>query len=288
MRRKIRLKLTLSDETRLHTLGSVRISGWRFLLAVVCAVIVSVALGAVIVMISPLRMLLPGYLDRSERLGTEQAMLRIDSLADADSRTRLFLENLLTVTDTDRVPSDSLKASHGRMAAGSDSLMDATREERRFVEMMRDREKFNISVLAPLAADGMMFFPPAAECVQTAQSLELPAARFIIAQTSPVCAIADGTVISVSGNGADSNSIVIQHPNGFVSRLSGVRSVTVGEGSSVIGGQVIGMPGARQSSRDVVLEMWRDGDPLIPSQYVRGDSHIPAEPSTLSGEPMGR
>lgn len=288
MKRKSRIKITVSDETRLHDLVSLRLSGWK--LGGIClgVMVVFLVLGVLVVMVTPLRMLLPGYLGREERLEAEKAILKIDSISESESRTRAYLENLLAVTDTDRKPTDSLKASGGRVKGRSDSLMDASPVERRFVEMMRDREKFNISVLAPLAAEGMMFYPLSEEEVITSQSLEETRAVFVIPTSSPICAIADGTVITVTRLPSDTQEIVIQHPKGFLSRCDGIWTALVEPGSKVTGGQVIGLQGGPGCRREIALEMWHNGEPLIPSQYVRSDTHIPAEPSTLSGEPMGR
>ena len=207
MRRKSRFKITVSDETRLHDLGSFRLSGWKLAALVAGLVAAALFFGALVVMLTPLRMMLPGYLGRDERVKAEMAILRLDSISEAESRTRAFLDNILTVTNTDRVPTDSLTARGGRMKGRADSLMDASAAERKFVEMMRDREKFNISVLAPLAADGMMFYPLSEEGIITTQSLEEPRAVFVVPVSSPLCAIADGTVITVSRLANDSYDV---------------------------------------------------------------------------------
>ncbi len=288
MRRKSIYKVTVSDEARLHDVASVRLPLWKAGALTVGILCLLLFLGACLVMVTPLRRLLPGYLDREERVRTESALLKIDSLSRAESQTLSYLQNLLTVTDTDRVPSDSLKAVSGRMTHPADSLMDASKAEREFVAMMREREKFNISVLAPLAAEGMMFYPLSEEGVITSQSLEATKAVFVVPVSAPLFAIADGTVITVSRLGNDTFDVVIQHRKGFLSRCSGLGTPLVEPGSKVTGGQVIGLQNRNGARKEVALEMWHNGEPLVPSQYVRSDTHIPAEPSTLSGEPMGR
>ncbi len=288
MRRKSRYKITISDEARLHDLGSFRLSGWKLGVITASVIVVAVALGALVVMLTPLRMMLPGYLGRDERLKAEEAILRLDSISRSESQTRAFLDNLLAVTDTDRAPLDSLKAVGGRMQGRADSLLDASPTERKFVEMMREREKFNISVLAPLAADGMMFYPLSEEGVITSQSLEQTRAVFVVPVSAPLSAIADGTVITVSRLPNDTYDVVIQHPKGFLSRCSGMGMALVEPGSKVTGGQVIGLQNRSGRRSEIALEMWHNGEPLVPAQYVRSDTHIPAEPSILAGDPMGR
>lgn len=288
MRRKSIFRITFSDESRLQDIASVRLPWWKIGAIGGLVLALLLLLGAVVVMITPLRMLLPGYLAHDERLQAETALLRLDSLSRSESQIQAYLENLLNVTDTDRVPSDSLRAAGGKMTGRADSLMDASDTERRFVEMMREREKFNISVLAPLAAEGMMFYPLSEEGIITSQSLEDTRAVFVVPVSSPLFAIADGTVITVSRLNNDTFDVVIQHQKGFLSRCSGLSTTLVEPGSKVTGGQVIGLPKHGSARKAVTLEMWHNGEPLVPSQYVRSDTHIPAEPSTLSGEPMGR
>ncbi len=71
MRRKSRYKITISDEARLHDLGSFRLSGWKLGVITASVIVVAVARGALVVMLPPLRMMLPGYLGCDERLKAE-------------------------------------------------------------------------------------------------------------------------------------------------------------------------------------------------------------------------
>lgn len=289
MKRKSRLKIHITDENRLTDVASFRLGGWRQVAIAAAVVLLLMALGVVLVVITPLRRLMPGYMAPGERIRTEETMMRIDSLAEADAQTRRYLQNILNVTDPGRnALTDSLRASGGTMRHRADTLTGPSDTERRFVSMMREREKFNIAVLAPLAAEGMMFYPLAEDGIISSQSMESYRAEYIVPEGSPVCAISDGTVISVSRLKGDGHEVIVQHAKGFLSRTDGVRTPLVEVGSQVTGGQVIGLLPTGVSRTGLTLEIWHDGDPVIPSEILGSTILLNVEPSTLSGEPMGR
>ena len=129
MKAKRTIRFNIEDEAHLQRIVSVRLRWWIAIpvcLAVLAAV---VALAVVIIMYTPLKTTLPGY--------------------------------LLTVLDPDRATGDSVKWAEKTITASKDSLMPTSRREKEFRSKMDERERYNLSILAPLAADGMIFEEPA-------------------------------------------------------------------------------------------------------------------------------
>lgn len=227
-------KITVEDESHLTEVASGRFSrpalwGICLLFLIICMVI-----SGVIIAVTPIRTLLPGYLKETQRSATEESLMRLDSLTQAYEVNRSFINNFFRVTDIDRMPSDSASLTPTSRELTSDSLMTATNQEQRFVNQMEERERFNISVLAPLAADGVTFSPVTPSGVFTASSKESQEAEIIMVADENVQCSADGAVIAVYHLGhGQGYYIAVQHNRGFVTTYSGVGTPLVGVGDNV-------------------------------------------------------
>ena len=84
--KKYRLKI--EDESRLETLGEWSLSRRR---------IAAGALSVLIVMLTPLKSLVPGYYRSSDRASTEEMLLRLDSIRSSYERNQAYMTNLLGV-----------------------------------------------------------------------------------------------------------------------------------------------------------------------------------------------
>ncbi|MCM1378446.1 MAG: M23 family metallopeptidase [Clostridium sp.] len=259
--------LSLDDESRLERVGHMRLTLSRLILGGLIFLAVSILLGSIIVLTTPLKALLPGYLKENERTLGEEALMRLDSLRTVSARNEQYLKNLQTVLDIRRSPrADSLEMARKANHLTADSLLPTSREERDFVKRMREKEKYNVSVLAPLAADGLIFYPVNGEGIVASASRDSYRSEIVIPRGGTVSAIADGSVLSVVRSGQLS-TVIIQHPRGFVSRYSGMAMVVIDEGDMVYGGQALGhSPSGGKSS--VGLELWHEGTRLKPYEYL--------------------
>lgn len=234
------------------------------------------SLGIVIILFvaTPLKTLLPGYLKKSERAATEEQHQRLDSLLRVYEINEAYLSGIWnainpTLTDTIKAPEKSSSSS-----LTTDSLLPLSNEERNFVEYIRERDKFNIAVTSIADASTMIFnnLNPSAVISEATRNSYI--AEFLLPWEGSIYAIAEGKVISIASSPKASGSyeILIQHPNGFLSKISRLDNLMVTPGERVTSGQIIG-----SSSRDagirsniVNLELWHDGNPLVPSQYISG------------------
>lgn len=271
MKIRSQYRLSIEDEGTLETIATYTASPLRWLLRGILVFSGIMALGALVAFLTPLRQLLPGYMKESERTATQIQLLRLDSLRQAYETNALFISNLREVLDPKLKNPDTLVLSELTLPILSDSLLIPSVEETRFVALIKEKEKYNVSVLAPLAAESMMFNPLNDESIVTATSRTSPKAEIIMARNAPVAAIADGTVISVSQSLREGGAIVlIQHPKGFLSRCSRLGQVLVEAGDIVTGGQVIALTnrGNARNGETVNLEIWHNGNPLIPYDYI--------------------
>ncbi len=271
MKAKKRYRIAIEDESKLRQVASVSVTPTMLWGAGIVSLILLIAFTGLIIMATPIRTLMPGYLKKGERAEAKEGLLRIDSLRDAYRINSLYLNNILTVLDTDRTPTDSLLKVTTPNELPPDSLLPASPREIEFITRMKDREQYNVSILAPLAADQLRIYPVATGATVAEQSQNAMKPRILTPKGSPICAAADGRVIAIQNPAPEGGSaIVIQHDNGFASRYSHLGTPTISPGSHVAGGSVIdhGASGGAIGSGYFFVEMWYDVNSVEPSKIL--------------------
>ncbi|MDO4320162.1 MAG: M23 family metallopeptidase [Bacteroidales bacterium] len=251
-RTRRRYRVEIINENTLGRIWSLRLSGVRVVVAALAVVAAIASLITVIFMFTPVRRLLPGYLPADERGRYLEMALKVDSLAhitrEQDAYTRNIADILSGNTDETR-PDAPATDSLGRTAISVDSIFEASEAERRFVRQFEDAERFNLSVLSPIAAEGMIFEAPSSAP----------------ASSGAVSAVYRGTVIA-SNTGADGlTTITIQHPNDFISVYGNLDDTFVKKGDKVVASQRLGVS---TTARPLLFELWHGGSQLDPELYV--------------------
>lgn len=271
MKAKRRYRIAIEDESRLRQVATVSVSPLMLWIGGLTAAGLLIVLTALIIIATPIRILMPGYLKKGERTEAKEGLLRIDSIRDAYRVNNIYLSNILTLLDTDRTPTDSLLKETKPNELPPDSLLPASPREIEFITRMKDREQYNVSILAPLAADQLRIYPVASGATLAEQSTASTKPRILTPKGSPVCAAADGRILAIQNPAPEGGSaIVIQHDSGFASRYSHLGTPTVAPGAHVDGGSVIahGASGGAVGAGSFFIEMWYDGNPVEPAKYL--------------------
>ena len=287
---KKNIKITVEDESRLEKILQIRSTKVLLILFFSVFLIVIMGLGVFFFAITPVKKILPGYLSESERFSTEEQHLRLDSLTEVMAANSAFLDNFRKIINNDRdtVISTQAQSSKGELNSMSDSLSEISPEEKAFLNNMREREKYNAKYIAPIVAEGIRFFPVNNESIISQSTRNSHKAEIILPKDSYIATIADGIVLAVSSSfdKDELESVIIQHPKGFVSRYSRLGSCIVKPGDNVTAGQVIGLENKTLSSKHIYLEMWHNGSSLIPFYYFNDASE--SEPLPKMDLDVGR
>lgn len=262
-KRKRYRRIDYVNEAAFSRVWSVRFARREAFLLGALAVAAVAALVYVVIAFTPLRSLLPGQLQGDMRARYVEATLRLDSLTRAVQLNDRFLADVSAIIEG-RVDPDSARRAHTALSELPDTLMEASDAERAFVQRFENSRRYNLSVLAPIAAEGMAFYSPApgAEAAGTADgtSIELRGGR-----SQGVDAIYRGTVVAVFTDRRGLAGVVVQHPNEFVSVYSGLAECFVGRGDTPATGSRIGMASADGT---IHFELWHKGVALNPEDYV--------------------
>lgn len=290
MKRHPKYRIRIENESRIENVADFSVSRPMMWAAGIISLVVMLLIAGALIMFSPLRTLLPGYMKQSERSATEDNILRLDSILGVYENNQKYLDNVLRAFDTGRIPSDSAAISSNIRELSPDSLLPPAPLEQKFVSAMEERERFNISVLAPLAADGIMFSSLGDNALYTTASRNSETGKVVIAQNEAVRCVADGTVLASYYSPSEKGYVVIiQHARGFVTRCSKLGTPMVDTGDAVMSGQILSLAPAPDSrgQRIVEIRMWHNGLPIVPYQYI-GSHDSPASKEIPYEAPRGR
>lgn len=266
-----RYRIKIENESHLSEIADWSVTMPQAVGIFALVLIITVFIGGLIVAFSPLRTLLPGYLKESERSATEESLLRLDSVMVVYEQNQNYIDNILRVADVNRDPTDSAALVAVSREINADSLLTASKAEQNFVMQMEERERYNISVLAPLAADGMTFSPICSEGVFAEESKKSEEGVVIMTGDSNVQCGADGTVVALYYSAPQRGYvIVVQHGRGFVTSYTHTGTPLVGIGDVVNSGQAIALaPGADSKGRRTLsVRLWHNGTSLVPYDYL--------------------
>lgn len=235
-----RYRLSLFNENALNRVWMVKMGRKRLILLVVVAVMAVFCAGMMLMSLTPLRTFLPGYLTGSER----RLLVEVDSRADSIAR-RLdiygsYLGNVSSIINGDIDP-DSVMATIGRVSE-SDSiaprqdsvpLLGRNNVESEFVRMYSERENFILDDRQDLLAEAPLFVPPVKDAMVSAGDDPLVPLIEVNEDVAGVYAVNRGTVVDQYKSADAGFVIIIQHPDGYLSRYSGLSRIFTKRGVAI-------------------------------------------------------
>lgn len=266
-----RYKLTFDNSSTLSRIFRVEMSPAMWWLSAAGVVAAIFFIAGFIIWITPLKRTLPGYMEPMERESTIAALSRCDSLQEKITVNQRYIDNIRTILNTDRPVQDSLSAESRSYSLSIDSLMDPSSEEEKFVKMMEQRERYNISRVAPMAAESIILSKPADSYTVAESDLNGLRLPVLTAGKSGIYSIADGIIIDTSYSMQEKGyAVVIQHSKGFISRYSGLGQLLTSKGKKVKSGEAIAtnVSATARGGNKFWLEIWQDGIQLPPASII--------------------
>ena len=262
-----RYRLDFIAENTFNRVWTIRFSRARLIVVSTMSVAAVAALMFVIIFFTPVRKLLPGRLEGDLRSRYVDMAMRLDSLelrSIANDRYMTNLRNILSGETDSAEVTDAVRKEISKTKA--DSLLAPSEAERQFVQLYEASDRFNLSVLTPIVAEGMAFYSPAPEALVEAVSNDnATSVSFTQADLLPVSATYRGTVVSVYNNAEGLKTVIVQHPNDFISLYSGLSECFTKPGARLLAGERIGHSG---KGNTYTFELWHSGSATDPSDYV--------------------
>lgn len=274
--KKVRSKYKLSffNENTLEEVWTFRLSRLgAFLFFLLLFITIFLATSYLIVG-TPIKTLLPGYLKTEARIKAVDNALRIDSLMKAVQVKDAYLRNLNNIL-TGNINIDSTRQVNDSLfIIPIDSLSDQkSKATESFIQKYEEEEKYTLNVFNhTIPTEGFVFFSPVKGEIKKKFNPEKQhfGIDILPARNSAVAASLDGTVISANYTIEYGYVIELQHSNNFISVYKYNSELLKKVGEKVSGGEKIAIAGKEANSDKPMVEfqLWYMGKPLNPEEYI--------------------
>lgn len=271
---KFKYKLTIINENTLEEVVGIHVSKLNGLSVLLTACIVIFLIAAVIIVFTPLRNYLPGYMNSEVREQVVANALRADSLQAALDRQKQYIMNVQDIL-SGQVKADTVKSIDSLTDLRAEELMERSKEEDEFRKKYEERERYNLTAVnnAP-DASGLIFYRPLRGVMSTDFNPEKRhfGVDLTASPNENILAALDGTVILSAYTAEMGYVIQIQHPQNFVTVYKHCGSLLKQTGDKVKGGEVIALIGNGDridaGTPHLHFEVWHRGNPVNPEKYV--------------------
>lgn len=273
---KFKYKLTIINENTLEEVVGLHVSKLNGISWLVLAMVVLFIVASLIMVFTPLRNYLPGYMNSEIREQVVSNALRADSLQQVLAKQDLYIANIQDIF-RGTVKADTIQSIDSLTTLRADTLMNITQRETDFRKQYEEQEMYNLTnIAARTDADGLIFYRPAQGIIlrpfDTRQSH--PGTDINAEPGGNILATLDGTVILSTYTAQSGYLIAIQHRQGFLSVYKHCGSLLKREGDVVTGGEPIALARGEtaeepeQTDRHLHFELWHQGKAVNPELYI--------------------
>jgi len=270
---RFKYKFSFTNESMLEEVWAIRLSKLSVFIYVFLFATILISITSVIIILTPIRNYLPGYLDVEVRMEILQNALRADSLEEKITIQSRYLENLTAIL-TGNIDLDSLQQIQPKSIENADYNIPRTEREAAFVKQFEEDEKYNLTALNPnpLLTE-VFFYKPLNGIITSTFNDQL--SHFGIDLTSApkenVAATLDGTVVFAGFDPNYGNVITLQHKNDFISIYKHNDVLLKKVSDRVVAGEaiaIVGNTGTLSTGLHLHFELWHKGVPVNPEDYI--------------------
>ena len=271
---RFKYNLILLNETTLEEVFRIKTSKLTFSLALGIFTLVSFTLLSIIIFVTPIKHMLPGYADVSVREDVLIEAQRIDSLktiTQNNERQLLIIKNIIA----DNIKYDSIPTLDSTDVEKWNNLpLVAGSAEASFVKQYEDENAFNVGYNDNTSQkeDAMVFIAPAVGSItQHFTPNENNAITIVCPANTPILAPQDGHIILANYHPTNGYTIAIQHTDGYVSIFHQLGEKLCNIGSEVKVGEAIAFAGSKDNKKQdsqIQYELWLNGLCINPEDYI--------------------
>ncbi|MBQ8866518.1 MAG: M23 family metallopeptidase [Bacteroidaceae bacterium] len=274
---KFKYKLTVINENTLEEVFGLYVSKLNGLSVLLGVLFVLFLVTSLLMVYTPLRNYLPGYMSNELRSTIVTNALKVDSLEQVAEQQHRYVQNIQDLL-AGRVELDSVQTMtdiDSLREMPVDMLEDASEREELFRMQYEEDERYNLvgSRRNSTEMGDRKMHRPTRGIIASVFDVDNQHYGVDIAAVpnSSVLAVLDGTVLW-SGYSMEAGYVIaIQHKKGLVSVYMHCNSLLKKQGQSVKAGEAVGLvgnKGVHTVGPHLHFELWSDGEPLNPEQYI--------------------
>ena len=262
-------KLVLLREETLQEVGSYRLTLLNVYILVSVVLLITAAIAIALIFFTPIKRLIPGYADPENSREYVTLLNHLDTLEQQIEVQQLYIERFSALVS--HVPGDT--ASSGSSATRLPDFEIIPQEQPGAVRYTNNPSSYNGSVSAESPLALMFFMSPLKGRISAEYDYEAGhyGIDVLAPKSTPVKAIMDGHIITSDWTLETGNTIGIQHANNIVSFYKHNARNLKQLGEFVKAGEavaIIGNTGEISSGPHLHFELWVDGQPVDPSEYI--------------------
>ena len=272
---RFKYKLSFINEGTLEEVWSFRLSQLSAFVTLALFACFLIVVTALIIITTPIRNYLPGYLDVEVRKEIVENALRADSLERMMAIHELYLNNVAGIL-AGTLPIDSIRQIDSLATNDDNYEIPRSPLEEAYVKDFAEEEKYNLTVLADpgkVPTDGVFFYKPVNGTLSAhyESALRHYGVDLVARERESVLATLDGTVVYIGFDANQGNVIQLQHKNGFISVYKHNALLLKEVGDQVQAGEAIalvGNTGKLSTGPHLHFELWYKGNPVNPEKYI--------------------
>jgi murein DD-endopeptidase MepM/ murein hydrolase activator NlpD len=273
-------RLVILNEETFEERFSLRLSRLNVFVVLGVLSIIIVFITSYIIAFTPLREYIPGYADVNLQRNIYELQLKADSIENAFASKDTYIENLKSILSENTISEQPVKAQDttkkkdyraiNDKRSSADSLLRSDYENQSKYNLFVDESAgkktksgvTNLYFFTPIKGVLTSTFDP----VQEHYGIDIVAKR-----NEAIKSVQDGTVIFTGWTVETGYVITIQHPGNIVSVYKHNSVLLKKEGTFVRAGEtiaIIGESGELSTGPHLHLELWINGNPVNPTDYM--------------------
>jgi len=267
-------RMVILNEDTFEERLSFRLTKLNVFVAVSLGIIILIAGTTFLIAFTGLREYIPGYSSADLKKQTTELAYKTDSLQTALRLNNQYYESIRKVLTGDMEPMILNRDSLVKSQQMDPSLYDlsSSRADSILRDEVAQEDKYNVLETAGAQMD-FALFPPVKGTISEKYNLKSRhyAVDVVIAKNAPVKAAADGRVIFSEWSAATGYVMMIEHNYGLISVYKHNSSLTKEQGDFVRAGEVVALAGSSgelSTGPHLHFELWKDGNPVNPSDYI--------------------
>lgn len=275
---KSKYRLVLMNDSTFEERFSAFLSPLNVIAGVSAIFFLNTTIVVLILSFSPLREYIPGYSDTETRLRAMRAAVVVDSLGQAQEAQQLYLDNIQRVLRGDVFPDSTTLDGQSNPIVYNELDFSISREDSLLRTEIESRDQYSLnpgtsSSTEFLGLPGVLFFPPVRGQVTSNFDSSIDHFGIDVAakEGEAIKAVYDGVVVFSSFTSDGGNVIQIQHSGNLISIYKHNSVLLKKVGSRVRAGEsiaIIGNSGEFTSGPHLHFELWYNGAPLDPSDFI--------------------
>ena len=275
---KWKYRLVIMHDQTMEERLTYRLTRLNVFIALGTIIIILIFLTTMLIAFTPMREYIPGYTDVGLRKELYELQLKTDSIEKELVRKDLFIQNLKRIVSGEELPDDRLMTEGGSMQydditinrSVEDSLLRAEVETQNQYNLFQTENK---GYTRNQNLGNVLFFSPIKGVITNGFNPDQQhfGVDIVSKKNEAIKSVLDGTVIFSTWTVETGYVIGIQHPQAIVSVYKHNSAILRRIGDIVKAGEaiaIIGETGELSTGPHVHFELWSQGNPVDPTDYI--------------------